>query len=289
MGQTPVVDTVFAPTGGTFNGRIVITAPNQMKWDAKTYSGWQKSIKVTNGVFSETLVPNLTAEPVGTSYHVQFVPGQGTPWVEYWVVPETADPVKIADIRIAQAPTPSLSIFPSQIKPGTPGYCLTSGVNGGNWEPCQGGGYQSHYEKSITSTVSVMIPESEHGLTGFFYVQVYSASGVPVEPEDITFTGSEVTVTFAVPQSGTIVLKAHPAAFSQAFTAETSVSIPAETHMIRSVLAVNCRDEGGNVVGSGEIILSPSTLSIGGVVGQSSDLSISFATPQSGSCVIFGA
>ncbi len=289
LGQTPVVDTVFAPTGGTFNGRIVITAPNQMKWDAKTYSGWQKSIRVTNGVFNETLVPNTTAEPVGTSYHVQFVPGQGTPWVEYWIVPETADPVKIADIRISQAPTPSLTILPGQIKPGTPGYCMTSGINGGVWEPCHGGGDTSQFEKAISSVTSVTIPQSEHGLSGQFYVQVYGSDGLPVEPGDITFSGSGITVTFAVHQSGTVVLRTHPAAYVQPFTTQTSISIPAETHMIRAVMAINCRDQDGNVVGTGEISISPTTLSIGGVMGQSSDLNISFATPQTGSCIIFGA
>lgn len=289
FGQTPITDTVYAPTGGYFSGRIVITAPNQLTWEGRTYVGWQKTVRVNqNGAFNESLVPNESSEPAGTSYRVQYVPTQGDTWVEYWVVPASSDPLKIADIRLLLPPDPVLTINPSRIEPGPIGYCLVSGQSGTGWEPCKGGD-QSIFVIPISEVTSLSVSASQHGLIRDFLVQVYDENGGAVEAGAIIYDSSGgVSISFAVPQTGNIVLKSLSANHLTAFSSELTVSIPAESHLIRSVTAVSCRDSTGEVVQTGEVDFAPAALSLGGVVGQSADISISFAVPQSGTCTVFG-
>lgn len=279
------------PNGQRANGTMTISWPSftvNSKEVAGNPSGTVYQIR--NGVLNVELEPNDAALPTGTYYTVRFAWNTGGTSTQFWVVPTVAFTIPISAVRASHPSAPQFAVSVSQILPaGNVGDCMVRTLTG--WFPrqCPGGGEVSgQFIKEIDSVISVSIPASEHGLTRDFYVQVYGEDGSPVEPEDIIFTETGVTVTFAVAQSGNIVLRSLPSEFQFNFTSQTSISIPAESHLIRSVMAVNCRETDGEVVQTGAINFTPAPISIGGVFGQSVDISISFAIPQSGSCVVFG-
>ncbi len=151
VAQTTVTGPVLVPFGSeTFTGTIVITSPNQLTWNGDTYVGWKKSIEVTNGDFSRVLIPNVGAQPTGTSYMVVYS-GQGKVFTEFWVVPNSGTPVKISSIRVATAPLPSMVVQLSQLAlAGVSGDCLKRSSNGWTTGVCGGGGTWG----SISGTLS---------------------------------------------------------------------------------------------------------------------------------------
>lgn len=145
------------------------------------------------------------------------------------------------------------------------------------------------FTKKMTAVASITIPSSEHGLDCNFFAQFNEENGAPVEPQDISFQSQEVTITFAIPQTGSITLRTFPVSHQLSFTNQTALSIPAEFHSIHSIQAVTCQNTSGQVIQSDTVTFTPSIFSYSGVIRQSADIYISFATPQSGNCIVFGA
>lgn len=138
---TQIQDTAYTGISGSlFNGKLVISAPDMTTADGRTVVRWQQEFTVTNGVVSVTLEPNDAAMPSGTSYSARFTPRSGTSWTERWIVPTSAAALKVNQVRIATAPTPSLAVQPSQILSGgaASGQCLS--WSGSSWIPGPCGG-----------------------------------------------------------------------------------------------------------------------------------------------------
>jgi len=117
--QTEIKDTIYTPfSGQLFEGNILISGPAMKTQDGRTVARWTKQIAISNGALNVGLEPNDTAMPQGTSYTVIYRPKSGFGWTEYWIVPTSATPLRISDVRVAQPPVPEMMIQPSQISDG---------------------------------------------------------------------------------------------------------------------------------------------------------------------------
>jgi hypothetical protein len=124
--QTLIVDRIYSPLNGTlYEGRIQITAPD-MTHLGRTYVRSTREYVVTAGNFAASLVPNDAALPAGTSYSVRFVPNSGSPWTQTWVIPTSASPLKINQVRVNTPPSTSLLVLLQQlsIEGATEGSCI---------------------------------------------------------------------------------------------------------------------------------------------------------------------
>jgi len=114
---TTVADTIHGPDGSLPNGQIVISATSTFTAADGTvvFQGTVATVPVTNGAFSVALVPNAGSTPTGTSYSVTYKLNGVAYRTETWVVPQSAAPVKLADVRSAALGAPSQMVAPSQL------------------------------------------------------------------------------------------------------------------------------------------------------------------------------
>jgi hypothetical protein len=70
---------------------------------------------IVDGVVSIALAPNLGAVPDGTYYSVEYRLHRGEKSNELWIVPESEDPVSIADIRVLSVPAVGMAVSLSQV------------------------------------------------------------------------------------------------------------------------------------------------------------------------------
>ncbi len=115
LAGTRIQDTIKYPDGTLASGRAEVTlfTPFFTPGDEPIGAGKQ-TVTITNGVVDITLEPNDTATPSGTSYAVRFFLTRGT-YLQYWVVPTSATPLKIKDVAVSTIPTPALTIALSQL------------------------------------------------------------------------------------------------------------------------------------------------------------------------------
>lgn len=99
QGQTLIQDVVYAGTV-PFRGRIVIIGPDMTTAAGKTVVRSRMEISTNDGAISVSLEPNDTATPANTFYVVQYFPQKGTNWSEQWVVPTSATPLKVHQVRV---------------------------------------------------------------------------------------------------------------------------------------------------------------------------------------------
>lgn len=143
--QTLIQDKLYTPINGAlFEGRLTITAP-EMVWEGKTYVRSSRDVTVSAGNLTVRLIPNTVATPSGTAYTVRYQPSAGSPWTETWVVPSSATPVKVADVRVVTLPSQSILLLLSQLSTAgaTEGSCIR--FTGGQWtvvpaDQCGSGG-----------------------------------------------------------------------------------------------------------------------------------------------------
>ena len=88
--QTPaltnVKDTVYKSDGTLFTGTMVITWPAFVSADSKAILGGTKTLTLTSGALSVSLIPNAGGSPSGTSYAVTASQSGGITFKETWVV-----------------------------------------------------------------------------------------------------------------------------------------------------------------------------------------------------------
>ena len=135
---TQIRDTGYTGFGGTlFSGRITVSAPDMTTQDARTITRWEQSYTITNGIISVDLEPNDTATPAGTSYVVIYRPRSGLAWSERWVVLTSATPLRVNQVRVLNAPVPTVMIQPSQILGGgaSDGQSLLWSQSNRRWQP----------------------------------------------------------------------------------------------------------------------------------------------------------
>ncbi len=103
---TKVQDVLFNADGTKTQGSAKII------WKAFTASNGspvaanELTTPIVDGVFSVDLTPNDTAVPPGTSYKVVYTLDTAIEFSETWIVPESATPVTIPDVRVGSAPIP---------------------------------------------------------------------------------------------------------------------------------------------------------------------------------------
>ena len=141
---TQIRDTGYTGFGGTlFSGRITVGAPDMTTQDGRTIHRWEQSYIISDGVISVDLEPNDTATPAGTSYVAVYRPKSGLAWSERWVVLTSATPLRVNQVRVLNAPLPTVMIQPQQILRGgaASGQCLA--WSGASWIPtnCEAGAW----------------------------------------------------------------------------------------------------------------------------------------------------
>lgn len=99
QGQTLIQDTIYAGTV-PFRGRIVVIGPDMTTASGKTVVRSRMEISTNDGAISVSLEPNDTATPANTFYVVQYFPQKGTNWSEQWIVPTSATPLKVHQVRV---------------------------------------------------------------------------------------------------------------------------------------------------------------------------------------------
>ncbi len=146
---TQVQDTGYVGINGAlFSGRITITTPNMTAADGRTLYRSVQSFTIANGVISVNLEPNDTATPAGTSYYVVYRSTTGTAWSERWVVPTSASPLAVGQVRVLNPPAPSVMIQPSQILRGGASNDQCLGWLGSTWAPTTCGAVASVFGRS---------------------------------------------------------------------------------------------------------------------------------------------
>lgn len=103
---TTIQDTVMASNGMPFSGRVtaVSTTPGALP----------TSTPIFNGALSIQVPPN----PTGTNYTATFTSSNGlSSWTETWLVPASANALKLADVRVSTAAGSgsTIQIAPSQM------------------------------------------------------------------------------------------------------------------------------------------------------------------------------
>lgn len=97
--QTLIQDTIYAGTT-PFRGRIVVIGPDMTTASGKTVVRSRQELTIENGSIQISLEPNDTATPANTFYVVQYFPRQANNWSEQWIVPTSATPLKVHQVRI---------------------------------------------------------------------------------------------------------------------------------------------------------------------------------------------
>ncbi len=184
--KTTVADTLFGLDGTPLNGYLIVktatafTSPDGFAVAA----GTQTRVNVSNGAFSVQLIPNVGASPAGSSYQVQyFVAAQNV--TEVWIIPQTPNPAKLADVRAVALPLPITQLPIAQVTP--PSSCTSSQFlkwMGTGWGCGQGG--------TVASVQLAMPPE-------------FTVTGSPVTSSGtmaVTKTAQLPNLVFAGPSSG---------------------------------------------------------------------------------------
>ena len=140
---TEITDTLKRPNGAPFVGMLSISlnypdrAQPLRNSDGDTLVGFRRDVTVTDGSISLSLEANDAITPAGTSYSVRYQPaaGNGTSYTETWIVPTSASPVKVYELRSTTVPLPSVLIPATQISGGVrtadvPGSATASGSVG---------------------------------------------------------------------------------------------------------------------------------------------------------------
>ena len=133
IATTQVDDTIYQADGTVASGTVLIA------WPAFTTSagdqvpaGSTSAVIGTGGALSVQLVPNSGAIPVGTYYTVTYHLDDNSVTRQYWVVPQSATPVKIAAIESTVLPvsiaiqTATKSYVDTAIAAATTGHPLDS-------------------------------------------------------------------------------------------------------------------------------------------------------------------
>ena len=143
------------------------------------------------------------------------------------------------------------------------------------------------YAATFGPTTNLTIPAATHGLAVPALVYALYDTATPaarIEPQSVTVhpTTREVLITFAVAQSGYVVLAEGTSRFTTTFTTVPSVTIPGPTHGLNSAgLLFQCYNSA-----TPQAAFEPQTVTIHP---ETFDVTLTFATPSSGTVVLVAA
>jgi hypothetical protein len=135
---------------------------------------------------------------------VRFTPRSGPSWSDRWIIPTSASPLKVNQVRVLIAPTPDLTIQPSQIQNGgaTTGQCLawsgTSWVPGTLRRQCAGLEYMGIAQALPTAfknTYDFLVQNEGYGLPVTRWLP-YDDFGI-ILAQDVTASASPQTIQTA--------------------------------------------------------------------------------------------
>ena len=294
--QTIIKDTIFRPiSGGLFEGEVVIEAPD-MVWNGTSVRRETKSILVQRGQLVVSLLPSGASSPeAGLAYVVTFKPRLGPSWKEYWHVPATLSELKVWQVSRGSQPstTSAVSLWQISGARGQGGRYVCSDNSSVTWcaPPAFAGGGGLGFRKVFSATTQLSISAEDHGYAhGNLMVTCQGQSGATVEPDYFTVDPSTfaVAIAFASPQAGTCIVHGAAQSYSLAFTGQTSVTLAASAHKLRSVTGIVCFSGSNRAIQTGPITFTPTAVNVGGSMGISHNITIAFATNQSGRCAALG-
>jgi hypothetical protein len=105
-----VQDILYKADGSLFNGFMQIEWQSFDASDSSNIATNNLTVPIVNGVVVVRLVPNTS----GSSYAVRYSSDGKIQFQETWVVPGTAAPVRIRDVRVAAAPPGSVTAPPAE-------------------------------------------------------------------------------------------------------------------------------------------------------------------------------
>ena len=113
--RTQISDTLFNADGSRAVGSLRISWKSFTGADGSTVAKNSIDLDIVDGIVSVALAPNLGAVPDGTYYSVEYRLRKGEKSNELWIVPDSADPVRIADIRVLSVPAAGISVSLAQV------------------------------------------------------------------------------------------------------------------------------------------------------------------------------
>lgn len=113
--RTQISDTLFNADGSRAEGSLRISWKSFTAADGATVAKNSVDMDIVDGIVSVGLAPNLGAVPEGTYYSVEYRLRKGERSNELWIVPDSAEPVSIADIRVLSVPAAGMSVSLAQV------------------------------------------------------------------------------------------------------------------------------------------------------------------------------
>lgn len=115
IARTQISDTLFNADGSRAVGSLRISWKSFTGADGSTVAKNSVELDIVDGVVSLALAPNLGAVPEGTYYSVEYRLNRGERSNELWIVPDSPEPVSIADIRVLSVPPAGMSVSLAQV------------------------------------------------------------------------------------------------------------------------------------------------------------------------------
>ena len=112
---TEIEDTLVNADGTKIEGSVTISWKAFTASDGTTLPSSAITVNIVQGVLKVSLTPNEDATPTGTSYSVSYLLNNGSRSYETWVVPASATPVTVSQIRVAIVPVAGTVIGQSQV------------------------------------------------------------------------------------------------------------------------------------------------------------------------------
>ena len=113
--RTQIADTLFNANGSRAVGSLRISWKSFTGADGSTVAKNSVDLDIVDGIVSVALAPNLGAVPDGTYYSVEYRLHKGEKSNELWIVPDSEDSVRIADIRVLSVPAAGMSVSLAQV------------------------------------------------------------------------------------------------------------------------------------------------------------------------------
>jgi hypothetical protein len=100
---TTIQDVLYKADGTRFNGSLTISWTSFEAIDRSAIAQQTTTVTVVNGYLRVQLVPTTTATPAA-AYTVKYASDGKVQFTETWVVPSSAQPLRVRDVRVANAP-----------------------------------------------------------------------------------------------------------------------------------------------------------------------------------------
>ena len=98
---TTIQDTIYKADGTPLNGTVIITWPSFVAADGSKVGAQSITVPVPSGAFRVALVPTAGAS-TAVAYSVRINSAGKNESTELWTVPQSAVPLRVADVMIAQ-------------------------------------------------------------------------------------------------------------------------------------------------------------------------------------------